>query len=289
MTPSGNPDNANTGDALLARKTWRTLEPLHGMIYFVPEAAEAYAGIGITGRAGYFASRAAPMGAVGAEVVIATFFNFNPELVRRAIPTAWDVASPEQLVAARFAAVDAAFRRILGDDVVGSPDVARAAELARVAAEEAARQTDGRPLAAAHADLAWPLQPHLVLWHAQSILREYRGDGHIAQLVVHGLSGLESLVTHAAAGDVPARILLATRAWSEQDWRQAEDDLRQRGWLEQSDELRFTPTGTQRRQEIEDGTDALATAPYVVLGEERCAELRGLVRPWSKAFAEHLR
>ena len=271
------------------RKTWRTLEPLHGMIYFVPEAAEAYDRIGITGRSGYFASRAAPMGAVGAEVVIATFFNFNPALVRHAIPAAWDVASPPQLVAARFAAVDAAFRRILGDEVVGSADMARAAELARTAADDASERTEGRPLAAAHAALAWPDEPHLVLWHAQSILREFRGDGHIAQLVVHGLSGLESLVTHAAAGDVPPAVLLATRAWSEPDWRQAEDDLRRRGWLEQGDELRFTATGTKRRQQIEDGTDALAAAPYAVLGDGRCAELRALARPWSKAFAEHLR
>ncbi|HEY6474537.1 MAG TPA: hypothetical protein VIY26_16700 [Acidimicrobiales bacterium] len=282
-------DSHTHDDALLARKTWRTLEPLHGMIYFVPEAAEAYDRLGITGRTGYFASRAAPMGAVGADVVIATFFNFNPELVRHAIPAAWDVASPAQLVAARFAAVDAAFRRILGDEVVGSADMARAAELARSAATEASAHTEGRPLAAAHAELAWPQEPHLVLWHAQSILREFRGDGHIAQLVVHGLSGLESLVTHAAAGDVPPQILLSTRAWSEPDWRQAEGALRQKGWLEQGDELRFTATGTRRRQQIEDGTDALATAPYAALGDDRCAELRALARPWSKAFAEHLR
>ena len=85
------------GTALLARKTWRTAEPLHGMIYFVPEAAEAYAALGITGRDGYFASRAAPMGAVSAEVVISTFFNFNPQLVHAAIPKAWATTTPEAL------------------------------------------------------------------------------------------------------------------------------------------------------------------------------------------------
>ena len=289
MTDLHTPIHTSGDEALLARKTWRTLEPLHGMIYFVPEAAEAYARIGITGRTGYFASRSAPMGAVGAEVVIATFFNFNPALVRHAMEGAWDVAAPAQLVTARLAAVDASFRRILGEDVVRSDDMARAADLARIAADEASAHTEGRPLAAAHAELAWPDEPHLVLWHAQSILREYRGDGHIAQLVVHGLTGLESLVTHAAAGDVPPSILLATRAWSDEDWGRAEEDLRAKGWLEQGEELRFTPAGSQRRRQIEDGTDALAVAPYVTLGDERCAELRTLARPWSKAFAEHLR
>jgi hypothetical protein len=259
------------------------------MIYFVPEAAEAYARLGITGTAGYFASRAAPMGAVGADVVIATFFNFNPDLVRSAIPEAWDRANPADLITARFAAADAACRRILGSGVVSSQEMVRAAELARTVAEEAARHVEGRPLAAGHADVRWPIEPHLQLWHAQSILREFRGDGHIAFLVTHGLSGLESLVTHAAAGDVPERVLLATRAWSDEAWQDATDDLRRRGWLEPGNELRFTASGAQRRQQIEDGTDALSSAPYEVLGEERCAELRGLVRPWSKAFAEHLR
>ena len=101
------------------------------MIYFVPEAAEAYERLGITGRAGYFASRAAPMGAVGADVVIATFFNFNPDLVHAAIPHAWEVTSPEALVEARLLAVDGAFRRVLGNDVLESHSMARAAELAR--------------------------------------------------------------------------------------------------------------------------------------------------------------
>jgi Helix-turn-helix family len=279
------PDSDADG-ALRARKTWRTGEPLHGMIYFVPEAAEAYARLGITGRAGYFASRAAPMGAVSADVVVSTFFNFNPELVHAAIPHAWEVTTPGALVAARFEATDAAFRRVLGDAVVASEEMHRAATLARAAAEEAAQRVEGRPLAAGHTEVAWPDAPHLVVWHAQSVLREYRGDGHVAQLVTHALSGLEALVTHAAAGDVPASVLKSTRAWSEEAWDEAAQALRGRGWLEPGDELRFTEWGAAQRQAIEDGTDALAAAPYAALGDERCAELRALMRPWSRAFAE---
>jgi hypothetical protein len=275
--------------AVRARKTWRTVEPVHGMIYFAPEAAEAYARLGIRGRSGYFASRAAPMGAVSAEVVVSTFFNFNPELVHRAIPAAWEITSPAALVAARLDAADAAFRRVLGDAAVGSAEMRRAAVLARAAAEEAAQRTEGRPLAAGHADLAWPEAPHLVLWHAQSVLREYRGDGHIAQLVTHGLSGLEALVTHAAAGDVPVPVLKATRAWSDEAWDDAVEALRGRGWLEPGDTLRFTARGAGQRQAVEDGTDALAAEPYDALGEERCTELRALVRPWSTEFAHLFR
>jgi len=275
--------------ALRARKTWRTLEPLHGMIYFVPEAAAAYERLGISGRAGYFASRAAPMGAVQADVVISTFYNFNPDLVRTAIPESWEKASPGDLVAARFDAVDGSFRRLLGEEVVRSAAMARAADLAREAAEEAARHLEGRPLAAGHCDVDWPDQPHLVLWHAQSILREFRGDGHIALLVAHGLSGIEALVTHGATDEVPATLLQATRGWSDEAWRLGADTLRVRGWLERGEPLRFTDWGAAQRQAIEDGTDELASVPYAALGDDGCSELRAIVRPWSKVFAEHLR
>jgi hypothetical protein len=277
-----------TRGALLARKTWRTAEPLHGMIYFVPEAAEAYAALGITGRDGYFASRAAPMGAVSADVVISTFFNFNPELVHAAIPKAWTVTTPDALVAARFGAVDGAMRRLLGDDVVHSDEMRRAAELGRGMAEVAGTHIEGRPLCAGHAQLRWPDQPHLVLWHAQSVLREYRGDAHIALLVTHGLTGIDALLTHAAGGDVPAHLLQSTRGWSNEDWNAAADSMRARGWLSDSDELSFTEWGTAQRQQIENQTDQLAAAPYAALGEDGCAEFRTLTRPWSKVFSEVL-
>jgi hypothetical protein len=281
-------DDGSGAGALRARKTWRTLEPLHGMIYFVPEAGEAYSALGVDGRAGYFASRAAPMGAVGADVVISTFFNFNPKLVHDAIPGAWQVAAPEALVVARFGAVDAAFRRLLGGSIVASAEMRRAALLARTAAEEAGRHPEARPLAAAHAGLGWPDEPHLQLWHAQSILREFRGDGHVALLVVHGLSGIEALITHAAAGDVPAHVLRTSRGWSQKAWDAAVDGLRGRGWLQRGDGLRFTAWGAAQRRTIEEGTDALATAPYAALGEDGCAELRALARPWSTVFADQL-
>jgi hypothetical protein len=228
------------------------------------------------------------MGAVSAEVVISTFFNFNPDLVHAAIPKVWESTSPEALVAARFEAVDGACRRLLGDEVVESVEMERAAELARTAAEVACGRMEGRPLAAGHAELDWPGDAHLVLWHAQSILREYRGDGHIALLVTHGLSGIDALITHAAAGDVPAHLLIATRGWSNEQWDTAVESMRQRGWLTGDAELTFTEWGAAQRAEIEEQTDILAAAPYDALGEDGCAELRGLARPWSKTFSEVL-
>ncbi|MCU1448610.1 MAG: hypothetical protein JWP02_780 [Acidimicrobiales bacterium] len=272
----------STVDPAVARKTWRTLEPLHGLIYFAPEATERYAALGIGGRAGYFASRSAAMGPVPGEVVIATFFNFNPELVHTAIPAAWRTSTPDRLLGARLEAADAALRRTLGD-TVEAPEMARAATLARTAAEAACDHLDGRPLFAAHARLDWPEEPHLVLWHAQTLLREYRGDGHIAALTAAGLTGLEALVVHAATGEVPGEVLRTTRAWSEEQWATGVDDVRSRGWLADGDDLLLSPSGAAHRQEVEDTTDRLAVHAYSRLGDDACSELRALARPFSQA------
>jgi hypothetical protein len=265
-------------DSIMARKMWRTLEPYHGLVYFAPEARDAYASLGIDGRDGYFASRAAPMGAVEPSVVIAAFFNFNPDLVTRALPAAWSNASPAAIVKARFDGVDKALRRVLGDEVE-SPSVARAAELARTAAEGCPMA--GRPLAAAHASQTWPVQPHVALWHAISVLREFRGDGHIACLVGAAVDPVEALVLHAASGDVPRSALQTSRAWNDEAWDAAVERLRERELVD--DAGRFTDEGEKFRQAIEDRTDLLAMAPWLHLGEDGCDELRALVRPLSKA------
>jgi hypothetical protein len=258
---------------------WRTLEPYHGLIYFAPEATAAYEALGVTGFDGYFASRAAPMGAVPAEVVIATFFNFNPAVVHHALPAAWDVTTPAALLDARLTAASQALRRAAGD-LLDDPSVPRAAELARIAADGCT--TAGRPLYAGHASLPWPEDPVLVLWHAITLLREFRGDGHIACLVEAGLDGIDALVFHAASGEVPRAALQGTRHWDDAAWERAVERLGGRGWIQPDGS--FTDDGAALRQQIEDRTDALALAPWAGLGPDGCEELRALVRPLSKAI-----
>ena len=263
-------------DAIVARKTRRTLEPYHGFVYFAPEALASYETLGITDRKmGYFGSRAAPMGAVTADVVIATFFNFYPEMVRKRVPKVWDIASPQQLIEARLVAADNMLRRVIGE-----ADTQEAADLARRAAE--ACTPEGRPLYAGHTSLPWPNEPHLVLWHAITLLREFRGDGHIAAMTVEGLDGCEALVTHAAAGDIPAATLKTSRQWPDDEWDAAVERLRSRGWI--GADGAFTDLGRERRQWIEDRTDELALRPWEAIGEDECTKLRALVRPLSKAI-----
>ncbi|MCL2534276.1 MAG: coenzyme F420-0:L-glutamate ligase [Nocardiaceae bacterium] len=271
-------------DAQLAGRTARSFELLHSLCYFAPEVEAELVGVGLEpGRMTYFAGRAAPMGAVGAGVVVATFYNFNPELIGDAIPRAWKLAEPERIIEARYRGVDAAYRSLFGD-VVASPDMAEAAQLAAIAAQ-AIPGVDGRPLYAGYASLDWPEQPHLVLWHALTLLREYRGDGHVAALQTAGLSGLEALITHTAAGiGFQKKFAQTRRGWSPAEWDAAVSGLRDRELLDGRGEL--TADGRELREVVEDLTDELAAAPWTALGEDGVARLAELVEPWRASLRE---
>jgi hypothetical protein len=284
-TATGNGGPAGVSPAQ-GRSTFQAAEPIHAMIYFTPHFLPAYQAVGLRGRRmGYFASRAAAMGPVPADVVIATFFNFNPELVRGVIPDAWAMASPEAILGARLSAVDTSLREAWGDGVSG-PEVAEAAELARTAALAAVQWPQGRPLFGAHAELPWPSEPHLVLWHAQTLLREFRGDGHVALLTTAGLSPVEALVTHAAAGVVTTTALQASRAWGDEDWAAGVAGVRARGWLADGDELALSEAGRAFRQDLEDRTDELAVGAWGALGAAGCARLTELALPLSQAIID---
>jgi hypothetical protein len=261
------------GGSGMARRMWQALEILHMTVHFVPEPRDAYRRAGLRGGwMGYFASRSAAMGPVPAEVVMATFYNFHPRMVRRAIPDAWGFASPAEVLAARFEGADAALRRLLGRWVEGE-EVAEAAGLARQAME--GQDPSGRPLFAAHAALAWPEAPHLALWHAATLYREFRGDGHVACLTVDGIDGCEAHVLAAGAGQLPGSILREYRGWSEEEWAAAVGRLRDRGWVEADGSL--TEAGRVGRDARERRTDELAMAPWRRLGEEGCGRLLELL------------
>ncbi|MFF3323843.1 hypothetical protein [Streptomyces sp. NPDC002889] len=263
------------------RRCHNVINPLHSTVYFSPDLGAELAGLGIEdARAAYFAARAAAMGAVGPGVVAATFYNFNPELVAGHLPAVWETASPEAVLEARLRAVDSTLQRLLGAEVLASKELAEAAELALRAAE--ACTPHARPLYAAHADLPVPDEPHLAYWHAATLLREHRGDGHLTALLSAGLDPLEALVSHTATGKGMApRWILATRGWRRTDWEAAQGRLRERGLLDAEGGL--TEAGTRLRNELEDHTDRIDLAPYEHLGAEsveRLTELaRGLLMP----------
>ena len=263
-----------------ARRIWRTLEPYHAITYFAPETKAATDALGLKGGwMSYFGCRAAPLGPVGPAPVTAVFYSFHPSMAARALPDAWSYASPSQLLDARLAAVDEAVRRLL-PQAIDSAELAEAARLARTAAERTS--VDGRPLAAANAVLDWPHEPHLMLWHATTILREARGDGHVAALVAAGLSSCQACVTASASGGPSKEVFQAARKWSDDDWSAACDDLRERGLLDRTGAL--TEAGRAARDAVEQVTDELAGRTWRAFdGSER---LEALVRPLSRQLVE---
>ena len=235
----------------LARRFFDRFEPVHAVTYFSPESRAAFDGLGFRGFwMGYFAGRSAPLGIVPTEIVTAMFYNFAPGRVAKALPAAWEVASPGAALRAREDAAVTTLRRYgLTDDGVRT-----AAELTAKAARSA--PLDGRPLFAANAALPWPTAPLATLWHAVTLLREQRGDAHVAVLTVAGLSGRECNVLHAAAGRVPKEMIMRSRDYDEDQWRRYQNRLIERGLLDVGGAL--TDSGRTLKLHIEDTTDTLS-------------------------------
>ncbi|WP_443053623.1 SCO6745 family protein [Streptomyces sp. NBC_00285] len=256
------------------RQLWHLLEPLHAVLYYAPEVFEEAAALGYDTKErwpSYFPLRAAPLGPVGAERVASAFYSFSPRMVAEHIDSAWAAADPEAVLAARLRGIDRAYRTILGDRVDG-PELAEAAALARRAAESV--NTAGRPLAAANAELKWAEAPHLQLWQAATILREHRGDGHLAALLVAGLDPVESLVSFAAIGaaSVPR---FESRGWSPGEWESARDRLAARGLVDERGGA--TDAGRDLRHRVEHHTDQLAASPWQLLGATETGRLADLL------------
>ncbi|MEU1405379.1 hypothetical protein ABZ471_23990 [Streptomyces sp. NPDC005728] len=266
-----------------ARWMWERYEPVHDLVYFAPEARQAADELGMRGFwMGYFALRAAPLGAVSPSVVTSSFYVFHPARVARALPDAWGYADPAQVLAARWEAMDAAMTRLFGPDVARSAELAEAADLAWEAA--AAADTPGRVLAAANQALERPERPTVRLWQALTTLREHRGDGHVAVLVGLELGPVEAMVLKAAAGESDGPFLRETRKWAPADWQAAEAALCERGFLAEDGSL--TRAGVAGRSFVENRTDWAAERPWTALGAQRTARLAELLEPLARTVED---
>lgn len=261
----------------LARRFFDRFEPVHAVTYFAPEARAALDGLGYRGFwMGYFAARSAPLGPVSPEVVTAIFYNFAPERVAKALPAAWEIAGPRDALRAREESAVAALRRY---GLSADENATVAAELAAKAARRA--PLDGRPLFAANRALPWPDDPLAALWHAATLLREQRGDAHVAVLAAAGVSGRESNVLHAAAGRIPRDVIAATRDYDEAGWRHHEQRLAERGLLD--DDGGLTDAGRDLKGRIEAATDTLSLSALEALGDDEVEALFRALTPITRA------
>src|SRR5512135_166670 len=260
------------GDSGPSRDLWVLLEAVHSVTYFTAQARAAHEAVGLRGFwRGYFAMRAAPLGPVGPGVVTALFHGFAPRMVARAVPEVWTLAGPELALRARLTGAVAALRQHAGP-LPEAAWLARADQaLRRVVAE---LDPSGRPMGAANADLPWPADPLAALWQAATVLREHRGDGHVALLTAHGMSGCQVHVLRDAA-DGSRSMTQAARGFTDDEWAAAAAELRARQLL--GPDGRLTERGARLRQEIETRTDRLSASPWRVLAGEEIASLRRLL------------
>src|SRR5258705_12147518 len=186
----------------IARRMFELVEPIGVIPYSADEPNEAMFALGFTNYWDtYFAGRAAPLGLAPPEVVDALFYNFAPGEVARHIPKGWRTTTPEAAIAPRQMGCATALRRILSDHV-DSPAFARAADLLLEAATSA--PFEGPPMYAPLRAIPVPDDVVARLFHAASLLREHRGDGHIAALMIEGVGGLEAHVLFALDMGMPA-------------------------------------------------------------------------------------
>lgn len=250
-----------TGDLGSVRRLGRLTEVLHAVVYFAPEPAERYAALGLRGYwRGYFASRAAAVGTPSAPLVTALFGGFAPEFVARAVPQVWEIADPTQVLAARSDGATAVLRRLLASRLDAAA-VRSAAEATAVVVADP--DIAGRPMAAAHLALPRPADPLAALWHDCTVLREHRGDGHLAAVAA---AGLRWPVPHLLASDRVDPQQQAFRGWSDESWQAA------------ATEVAALPAGLA--DQLEEQTDRLAARAYERVDAER---LESLLAPLARA------
>ncbi len=284
--------------AQTARRLWRMLEPVHTVTYFAPEALDAFVRAGLRGFwRGYFAGRAAPIGAVGAAPVVASFFSFAPSMVARAVPAVWELITPQDALQVRSDGAVAALRQLLGIDAgekVPAPAAAAADLLLGIIN---GLDGAGRPLGAPNAALPVPGEPLARLWHAATVLREHRGDGHVAALVAAGLDGCEALVLRTAADLVqaggaagaltapswPRERIQPARGWTDEQWDQAAARLAERGLIDADGVA--TVDGAAVHRAVEQATDLAAARPWAALRPAGIEELADALAPIAQASA----
>jgi helix-turn-helix protein len=303
-----------------ARTMWTLFEPVHAVTYFTADSRSAYEQAGLRGFwRGYFAGRAAPLGPVSAAVVAASFFNFAPAFVARAIPGVWELITPEQALRARQQGAVGALRGLLAGR---EAEAASAADLLwRVVGE---LDFPGRMLSAANAALpvlgdgldgglnggpdggpnggldggpGGGLDGGLArLWQAATVLREHRGDGHFAALAAADIDGCEAVALRCLM-DMRRENLQPVRGWTDEEWDDALARLAARGWVDgdgpvggadgygEAGALTLTSAGREAHAAVENATDRAAARPWAKLGPEVTAEIAAALSPLSQACA----
>lgn len=271
----------------LIRTATKRLDTLHAATYFSPIMVASIAEVGLERSAQYFAARSCALGPASAELVAATFFSFSPAKIALAVPACWETTSPAEVHEARMRGVREIAAELLRQlHTAGHAEqvIASANRLNRgVHPVLEAQPVSGRALYAAHRSILDQEfrstdheDPLVALWVTITLLREFRGDGHIAALVTQGLTGLEASVLDCATGKAwRPTAARRSRGWTEDEWRTVACDLVERGLLtDTADTASLTEQGKELKERVERDTDASVAAAWSVRDEEQLAQVR---------------
>ncbi len=260
----------------LARTLRNVTEPIAASVYFAPEAHERYEALGLNYFEGYFCSRGACLGRAPWSVIAAAFAAFKPQAVERAVTSGWAKTGPDELLAAREAGATAQLERLIGA-TANEDDVRRATEILDAMTDGV--DPSGRALYAGLSILDRPTSTFGALWRAADLVREHRGDGHIAAWIPH-VDSTEITVMTELSWRIPPRTYVFTRGWGEDDVDAAYRRLEARGLIADG---ALTADGNALREHIERTTDEATRAVMDRLGS-RADELVALLAPWSEAI-----
>jgi helix-turn-helix protein len=271
------PEPGTSGWQSPTRRLRDAIEPIATICYWSEPAYDAYATLGLDFLQGYVWSRGCVLGEPDGSVVAAAFGVFEPGLIRQLYDAARAAAGLADIRAAREAGAVAALRTVLG----GPEQVAEVTGALRRAAE--AMDTAGRPLFAGLAGMPWPADELGRLWHACAMLRELRGDSHLAACVAAGLTGLEANILTELQVGWPLHSYTATRGWPPEAMNLATISLRERGLI--GDDA-LTGAGASLRADIEEATDRQLAPVRDAAGPDLPAILP-LLQGWSQQIIEH--
>ena len=260
-----------------ARRLRDAIEPIATICFWSEPAYDRYAGLGLDFLTGYVWSRASVLGEPEATVVAAAFGVFEPGLVATLYDTARKAAGLDDVRAAKQAGAVEALRTVLGDPD-GLDEVVEQLRRGVAAADPI-----GRPMHAGLTALPWPDEPLAQLWHACTVLREHRGDGHVAVYVAEGLTGLEAnLLTELTVGWDPLAYT-ATRGWPTEAMQDGLHRLQDRGLAAGGT---LTEDGRRLRDRLEERTDRVVQPVIDAVGDDLPA-LTDRLTTWSHMIIEH--
>ena len=258
-----------------ARRLRDAIEPLAMHSVWCRRTNERLATFGLSFFGGYVWGRAAALGEPPASLVVASFGVFEPGLLSAVYEEARGRVGRVELLKGRAEATIESLREVLG-----GVDLAQVLVALRRGLEAA--DGTGRPLFSGLQSLDWPAEPVGQLWRACELLREHRGDSHIAACITAGLGPVAMNVLTELWVGMPLGSYTATRGWSPEVIAATVERLRSDGLVADG---ALTAAGRQLREEIEERTDAMQQSIVDAIGEDFEAVVAQL-DAWSAACIE---